>query len=442
MGAGVVACAMVAALGLPAGSAQAAFPGVNAQIAFTTDRDGNQEVYGMAFDGAAQTNLTGNAAADYEPAFSPDGTRIAFVSERDGNPEIYTMKPDGSGLLRLTNDQATDTHPDWAPDGQTIAFASDRTGDFEVFSMKADGSSPTNLTNSKSSADTNPSYAPGGNWILFDSDRSHNVDIWALPVLRPRSSGTGSARPLGPARGGGGGPQPIDLSKSPKSVDTDATQAAWTPLVVLDQDLQEAIGGLGKASHKKTAARVHQIQADVATLIAGFPQVGGVGFGKLFGQLNRLNGSLSAMIRSKDPLGKARAKTKAQLNKALLAAKALAAEDGLGSDATKAFQDIAGALDKSLSSLNKGTLKEHNFLQTIHDLRGSFQDALTVLPKVQGMSFTALFGSLVGLSKAVHQALAVKVKDKKFVAKVKADLGTVLSVVQRLQSQLNAANRP
>ena len=39
-------------------------------------------------------------------------------------------------------------------------------------------------------------------------------------------------------------------------MDTDATQAAWTPLVVLDRDLQEAIGGLGQASHKKTAVRV------------------------------------------------------------------------------------------------------------------------------------------------------------------------------------------
>ncbi len=530
LSAALVSAALVVALGLPAGPAHAAFPGVNAQIAFTSDRDGNQEIYGMAFDGSAQTNLTNNPGADYEPAFSPDGSRIAFVSERDGdpeiytmnadgsdpqrltddpaadadpawsadgtriyfdsdaggnqdvysmkadgtdvkqltddaakdydpvaspdgsriafvserdgNPEIYTMKPDGTGLQRLTNNSATDTHPDWSPDGQTLVFATDRDGNFEVYSMKAEGTSPTNLTNSATSADTNPSYAPGGNWVLFDSDRTKNVDVWAIPIQRPRSSGAGPAGPGGPARGGGGGPQAIDLSKSSKSVDSDATQGAWTPLFVLDQDLKAAIAGLGKVPHKKTAAQVHVIQADVSALIAGFPQVGGVGFGTLFGQLNRLSGSLNAVSRSKDPLGKHRAKTKARLQKALAAAKALGAEDGLGPDATKAFQDIAGALDKALSSLDKGTLKERSLLQTVHDLRSSFQDALAVLPKVQGASFNSLFGSLGGLSKAVHQAVAVKVTDKKFVDKVKADLDTALAVEQRLQGQLNAATRP
>ncbi|MDP9343257.1 MAG: LpqB family beta-propeller domain-containing protein [Actinomycetota bacterium] len=521
--AAVVAAALTLALALPAGTAWAAFPGVNAQIAFTTDRDGNQEIYGMSFDGTGQTNLTSNAAADYQAAFSPDGSTIAFVSERDGNPEIYTMKADGTGLLRLTDDpaadtdpawsangtriyfasdrggnqdvysmaadgsgvlrltddpgkdygpvgspdgksiafvserdanpeiytmapdgtgqkrltnnQATDTHPDWAPDGQSLVFATDRDANFEVYSMKVDGSTPTNLTNSSTSADTNPVYAPGGNWILFDSDRTKNVDVWALPVQKVRSG------PSAPAREGGG-PQPIDLTKGPKSLDSDATQGAWTPVAVLDQDLKEAIAGLGSAPHKKTIARVHGIQADLSAVIGGFPDVGGVGFGKLFGQLNGLSSSLNAVVKSKDPLGKAKTKTKARLQHALAAAKALAAEDGLGSDATAKFQNIAGTLDKTIANLDKGTLKIRSFLGTVHDLRNSFQDALALLPKVQGAAFNAVFGSLGGLNKAVHQALAVHTKDKKFVDKLKADLGTALSIEQRFQGQLNSANRP
>src|SRR6266571_145044 len=67
LSAALVSAALVVALGLPAGPAHAAFPGVNAQIAFTSDRDGNQEIYGMAFDGSAQTNLTNNPGPTTSP---------------------------------------------------------------------------------------------------------------------------------------------------------------------------------------------------------------------------------------------------------------------------------------------------------------------------------------------------------------------------------------
>lgn len=42
-----------------------------------------------------------------QPALAPDGRRIAFTSNRDGNLEIYTMAVDGSGLRRLTNSRRT-----------------------------------------------------------------------------------------------------------------------------------------------------------------------------------------------------------------------------------------------------------------------------------------------------------------------------------------------
>ena len=58
----------------------------------------------------AITSAEGN---DRCPQWSPDGKRIAFSSERDGNPEIYVMNADGSDPRRLTDTPAAEEVADW-----------------------------------------------------------------------------------------------------------------------------------------------------------------------------------------------------------------------------------------------------------------------------------------------------------------------------------------
>src|SRR5439155_9092615 len=50
-----------------------------------------------------------------DPTWSPDGKQIAFTTNRDGNYEIYAMDADGTAQTRLTTDPAPDTTPDWQP---------------------------------------------------------------------------------------------------------------------------------------------------------------------------------------------------------------------------------------------------------------------------------------------------------------------------------------
>ena len=91
---------------IPTSISHAAFPGANGKIAFTSTRDGHNQVYVMNPDGTGQTNLSNNSFDDSVPAWSPDGTKIAFVSTRDGNEEVYVMNADGSGQTNRTQNAA------------------------------------------------------------------------------------------------------------------------------------------------------------------------------------------------------------------------------------------------------------------------------------------------------------------------------------------------
>ena len=74
------------------------------QIAFMGLRDPllnviamkDEEIYLIDPDGSGRLQLTDNAFGDEDPAWSPDGQSIAFSSNRDGNWEIYLMNADGS----------------------------------------------------------------------------------------------------------------------------------------------------------------------------------------------------------------------------------------------------------------------------------------------------------------------------------------------------------
>ncbi len=73
------------------------------------------------------------------------GGKIAFTSDRDGYEEIYVVNTDGSSLTKLANDITPKFHPAWSPDGGKIAFGSNNDDTASIYIMNADGSSPTRL---------------------------------------------------------------------------------------------------------------------------------------------------------------------------------------------------------------------------------------------------------------------------------------------------------
>jgi len=110
---------------------------------------------------------TPEGCIDNMPRWSAKGDLIAFTSNREGDYEIYTIRPDGTSLTRLTRSPGHDAHAAWSPDGRWLAFSSARGGfkdemarggggqpTTDIFVMRADGSDVRRLTDDASEEGT------------------------------------------------------------------------------------------------------------------------------------------------------------------------------------------------------------------------------------------------------------------------------------------------
>jgi TolB protein len=193
------------------------------KIVFISNRDGNDELYMMDYDGRNQTRLTFNTIRDYMPAwaadgknlaftsyrknkasliilnpfegkiteviskgtnfapsFSPDGKKLAFCSTSDdGNPEIYVAASDGKNVRQLTFNKAIDTAPSWSPTSREIAFTSDRGGTPQLYIMDAEGSNVRRISFGGGYHDA-PAWSPTGDRIAYVSRVDQIFDIYVL----------------------------------------------------------------------------------------------------------------------------------------------------------------------------------------------------------------------------------------------------------------------
>jgi len=114
----------------------------------------------------------------------PSAGRIVFSSDRDGNFEIYAMNADGTGTTRLTSDPAADRFPAWSPDGDRISWT--RGGDVMV--MDADGTNVVNLTPGGADVAEKPTWWMDGTSVAYvRRSPGGRSEIW-----RVSAQGTGA----------------------------------------------------------------------------------------------------------------------------------------------------------------------------------------------------------------------------------------------------------
>ena len=145
------------------GDARLVESSAGSKIAFTSNRDGSNDIYVMEVDGSRETNLGLQPGEEGQffagPSWSPDGQRLVFDSIRNGLPDIFVMDADGANQTRLTHSPGNDLEPVWSPDGRQIAFSSNREGPREIYVMDADGANPVRLTHGQA-LNSNPAWSP------------------------------------------------------------------------------------------------------------------------------------------------------------------------------------------------------------------------------------------------------------------------------------------
>ncbi len=111
--------------------------------------------------------LTVNRARDVDGRFSPDGKWIAFSSERNGNLDVFLIPVGGGNAKQLTNHSADDTVLGWSADSRSVMFSANRGEDFmpQLYLVSTEGGMPW-----KAGTDmgVQASYSPDGQKLAYN----------------------------------------------------------------------------------------------------------------------------------------------------------------------------------------------------------------------------------------------------------------------------------
>ncbi|MCY3551342.1 MAG: hypothetical protein OXH39_12855 [Candidatus Poribacteria bacterium] len=134
-----------------------------AKIVFSSNRDGNWDIWTMNPDGSDPINFTQDAAADFSPVWSPTGEQILFVSFRKGGESLYLMDADGNNIRKVLDNWRSRSSATWSPDGKRIASVSDAV----LYIATIDGKSIEPVAQTGFGSVGDPAWSPDGKEIAF-----------------------------------------------------------------------------------------------------------------------------------------------------------------------------------------------------------------------------------------------------------------------------------
>jgi len=158
------------------------------QVAFTSDRSGDPQVWVANRDGAALRRVTSFGGELLNVgSWSPDGRSIAIDAVVAGNVDVYVVSVESGGRKRLTSGPARDSQPEWSSDGRWIYYASTASGRSEIWRIPAAGGVPMQLT---FEGGYEPREASDGRTIYYiDATNPNSFDTIATIKQVPAAGG-------------------------------------------------------------------------------------------------------------------------------------------------------------------------------------------------------------------------------------------------------------
>ena len=151
-------------------------------LLFTSDRDGNRDVYTVDPDGGRLTRLTTDDANDYAPSWSPDRDRVLYLSQNGGGMSVMVMDADGSNQVKLAQ-HAVITSQSWSPDGEKVSYAvAAEDNKVELHVVDADGSNNRPVVFNREH-DESHSWSQDGLWIAVASRDAGSPGIYTRNPL-------------------------------------------------------------------------------------------------------------------------------------------------------------------------------------------------------------------------------------------------------------------
>ena len=166
------------------------------EMLYTSDKDGDIELYVMNLETGAERRITHTLGYDGGAWFSPDGKKLIWRASRPKteaevqeyksllaehlvaptNMEVWVSNIDGSDARQITQLGQANWAPSFMPDSKRIIFASNheykRGFPFNLYTMNGDGSNLTKISRDKG-FDAFPMFSPDGKKILFCSNRNN-----------------------------------------------------------------------------------------------------------------------------------------------------------------------------------------------------------------------------------------------------------------------------
>jgi serine/threonine-protein kinase len=179
-------CSQPSRLLVPSGSKnlQPAWSPDGREIAFSSNRDGDFELYIIRVDGTNLRQITFNEVDDYAPRWSPDGRALVYHVQEASNSDIYAIDSQGRQTRQITSSAGLDLWPDWSPDGRSILYTSTegQPDGRVIFQIEAGGGAISQITTNTGHAD-DAVYSPDGARIAFDSDQGGgSFDLYLLDI--------------------------------------------------------------------------------------------------------------------------------------------------------------------------------------------------------------------------------------------------------------------